>query len=292
MNYYRRYVGDYLRDTPRLSMIEHGAYNLLLDYYYAEERPIPLDRDEVYLMVRAMTPADRKAVDKVLSTYFTREEDGYHNARADHEIAVSRTARTNGKGGGRPPKDDPDDETGSGTETQTGCEAESQTGQQTAAGTEDPTGSGHPPTTNHQPPPANLQPPATPLARRKRPRRAEAPPGKGSPAWDAYAAAYFDRYHVEPSRNARTNALMAQLVDRLGEDDAPHVAAFYVGNNRASYSVNNHPVNLLVRDCEGLRTAWATGRAKSETEARTIDRTMATGNAFAPLLAEAEERAA
>jgi len=88
MNYYRRYVGDYLKDTSRLSMLEHGAYGLLLDYYYAEERPIPLDLDEVFRMVRAIAPAERRAIEKVLSAYFERRADGYHNARADEEIAV------------------------------------------------------------------------------------------------------------------------------------------------------------------------------------------------------------
>jgi uncharacterized protein YdaU (DUF1376 family) len=171
MNYYRRYVGDYLRDTSRLSVLEHGAYTLMLDYYYADESPLPAEKDELYLMVRAMTPADRKAVDKILRLYFTLEPDGYHQKRADHEIDVSKKARANGKGGGRPPS-------GSQTGTVTG----SQTGNETGPGTKNETetetgsitgeggGSVHPPTTNHlasnhQPP--NLQPPdskSTPFA--------------------------------------------------------------------------------------------------------------------------------
>lgn len=158
MNYYRRYVGDYLRDTSRLSVLEHGAYNLLLDYYYADERPLPSDLDEVYLMVRAMTPADRKAVDKVLRLYFTLEADGYHNARADHEIRVSQTARGNGGKGGRKPTDDG---TGSGTGKLTGLPTGTYTGLETGTTTGLPTGdgagSGHPPTTNHQPPTASHQ---------------------------------------------------------------------------------------------------------------------------------------
>lgn len=154
MNYYRRYSGDYLRDTARLSMLEHGAYCLMLDYYYSEEQPLPLDLNEIYTMVRAMTPADRKAVDKVLGKYFEQQDDGYHNNRADKEIEVSQKARTNGKGGGRPPK--------SGTGTETGLTTGSGTGQQTGTETEDVTGEGgglvHPPTTNHQPPTTSLQP--------------------------------------------------------------------------------------------------------------------------------------
>lgn len=137
MNYYRRYVGDYLRDTARLSVLEHGAYSLLLDHYYAEELPIPLSMTEVYTMVRAMTSEDRAAVNKVLSRYFTKKSDGYHNARADHEIEVSRKARDNGAKGGRPV---------------TGMETGSITGYGTGLITENGGGSGHPPTTNHQPP--------------------------------------------------------------------------------------------------------------------------------------------
>lgn len=90
MKYYRRYVGDYLRDTARLSMLEHGAYNLLLDYYYADEKPLPLDKDELYTMVRAMRPEDRRAVDKVLGIYFERRQDGYHQARVDAELATAQ----------------------------------------------------------------------------------------------------------------------------------------------------------------------------------------------------------
>jgi uncharacterized protein YdaU (DUF1376 family) len=148
VNYYRRYVGDYLRDTARLSMLEHGAYNLLLDYYYAEERPIPLDLAEVYRMVRAITPEERRAVGRVLTTFFVRADDGYRQKRVDHEIDVSQKARENGKGGGRPVK------TGSGTGQETGSETGSQTGSITGQGG----GSGHPPTTNLQPPTASHHP--------------------------------------------------------------------------------------------------------------------------------------
>ncbi len=108
MIYYRRYVGSYLKNTSRLSLVEHGAYTALLDHYYAEERPLPLDLDKIYRMARAMMPEERRAVDVVLLTYFNKREDGYHNARADEELAVATkiidTARENGKLGGRPKK--------------------------------------------------------------------------------------------------------------------------------------------------------------------------------------------
>jgi len=157
LNYYRRYSGDYLRDTARLNLTEHGAYNLLLDYYYSDEKPLPADHQELYLMLRAMRPEDRKAVDKVLGMFFTIEPDGYHQKRVDHEIEVSKKARDNGKGGGRP-------RTGQQTGTVTGLRTGSETGEitepQTGPITVEGGGSGHPPTSNLQPPASSLQPPS------------------------------------------------------------------------------------------------------------------------------------
>lgn len=121
-------------------MLEHGAYTLLLDYYYADEKPLPLDAHELYIMVRAMRPEDRKAVDKVIAMFFTKWEDGHHQKRVDHEIEVSQQARENGGRGGR---------RRSGLVT--GNETGTLTGLGTGSVTEEVAGSGHPPTTNHQP---------------------------------------------------------------------------------------------------------------------------------------------
>jgi uncharacterized protein YdaU (DUF1376 family) len=41
--WFKRYVGDYLRDTSHLSLSEDGAYNRLLDRYYAASTPLPAD---------------------------------------------------------------------------------------------------------------------------------------------------------------------------------------------------------------------------------------------------------
>lgn len=149
MNYFRFYVGDYQRDTSKLSVLEHGAYMLLLSYYYAEEEPLPVEREQVYTMVRALHEDSQRAVDKILEKYFHLRSDGYHNNRADHEITVSQKARDNGSKGGRP-------ETGYETERRTGSKTPSKTGSETGSLTGSGTGEGggsvHPPTTNHHPP--------------------------------------------------------------------------------------------------------------------------------------------
>jgi len=81
------YPGDYLRDTPHLSVVEHGAYLLLLIFYFATERPLPKQRDALYRIVRAYDRGERTAVDSVVSQFFVLDDDGYHHERADSELA-------------------------------------------------------------------------------------------------------------------------------------------------------------------------------------------------------------
>lgn len=87
MNYYPHHIGDYLRDTAHLSLLEHGAYRRLLDVYYATEKPLPVEKAKVYRLVNAETRPERQAVDSVLSEFFHDTPDGWRNARADREIA-------------------------------------------------------------------------------------------------------------------------------------------------------------------------------------------------------------
>ncbi len=104
MNYYERHLGDYARDTAHLSMLEHGAYNLLLDRYYATEAGIP--EDQAHRLARARTKEERQAVDAVLGEFFELVDGIWINHRAEEEIAKAQTrikaAKENGKRGGRP----------------------------------------------------------------------------------------------------------------------------------------------------------------------------------------------
>ena len=84
--------------------------------------------------------------------------------------------------------------------------------------------------------------------------------GKSTAVWEAYALAYRERYGVEPVRNRSVNAMLGKLVDKLGADESPPVAAFYVTHRSSWYAEKMHPVNLLLQDAEKLRTEWATGR--------------------------------
>lgn len=84
MNYYERHLGDYAKDTKRLSMLEHGAYNLLLDEYYAKEAGIPAD--QVYRVTGARSKAERAAVDTVLADFFVLTDGVWIKNRVEEEI--------------------------------------------------------------------------------------------------------------------------------------------------------------------------------------------------------------
>ncbi|UPU47782.1 YdaU family protein [Xanthomonas translucens] len=87
MNYYEHHLGDYAQATAHLSFVEDAAYSRLLRKYYAEEKPLPADLRAVQRLVGARTDEEREAVQVVLEEFFLLEEDGWHNKRADSEIA-------------------------------------------------------------------------------------------------------------------------------------------------------------------------------------------------------------
>jgi uncharacterized protein YdaU (DUF1376 family) len=107
LHYYQFNIGDYRKDTTHLSRLEHGIYRDLIDWYYLEETPIPLDTQVVMRRLRLVSDEEAKALQNVLSDFF-QIEDGYRHARIDADIlayhAMAEKNRINGKLGGRPKK--------------------------------------------------------------------------------------------------------------------------------------------------------------------------------------------
>jgi hypothetical protein len=130
------------------------------------------------------------------------------------------------------------------------------------------------------------------------PRPARRVNGDGDPetltggVWAAYAEAYEQRYRIQPIRDAQMNAKLAAFVKRVGREDAPHIARFYLTHDGRQYVQRQHPVGFLLSDCEGLRTQWAQGRTVTESEARAADKTAARGNVFGELIEEADRHGA
>jgi outer membrane murein-binding lipoprotein Lpp len=107
--------------------------------------------------------------------------------------------------------------------------------------------------------------------------------------WNRYAAAYERRYRVSPTRNGTVNSQLSNLVKRIGAEDAPAVAEFYVLKCSQPFYVRScHPIGALLKDAEGLRTQWARGRTVTHEEARMADQTAARANAWGGLLEQAQ----
>lgn len=87
MNYYEHHIGDYIKNTAHLSMLEDGCYRRMIDAYYTREAPLPAEKRACYRLVRASSRDEKAAVDVVLEEFFTLEDDGWHQTRCDAEIA-------------------------------------------------------------------------------------------------------------------------------------------------------------------------------------------------------------
>ena len=85
--YYPWYPGDYLKDTPDLSMLEDGAYRRLLDNYFVSEGNLPVERSRLYRICRAFTVEEQSAVNFIVERFFKEENGQIYNKRADKELS-------------------------------------------------------------------------------------------------------------------------------------------------------------------------------------------------------------
>lgn len=88
MNHYPHHIGDFNSATRHLTVVERALYRELLDLYYDTERPLNADVSKVARRVLANTDELRAALLIVLEEFFDLQEDGWHNARCDREIAA------------------------------------------------------------------------------------------------------------------------------------------------------------------------------------------------------------
>ena len=107
MHYYQFNIADYRKDTAHLTPIEHYIYRTLLDWYYLDEKPIPLETQVVIRRLCLGFEYEQNLIN-VLQDFFIRTEKGYTHSRVEieilayHEKAIKN--RINGKLGGRPLK--------------------------------------------------------------------------------------------------------------------------------------------------------------------------------------------
>lgn len=105
MHYYKRNIGDYAKKAGRLTMLQHGAYTLLIDSCYDREGFPTLEQALEWTW--ASSEIEIEAVKFVLNRFFNLNKDGeyvhdeilsallnYHkNADTNKQIAIEREAK-------------------------------------------------------------------------------------------------------------------------------------------------------------------------------------------------------
>lgn len=86
MHFYEHHIGDFMRDTAHLTPVEECFYRRALDWYYANEKPLPAELKKVCRAIRAKTKQEISAVETILAEFFILSDDGYHQSRCDREI--------------------------------------------------------------------------------------------------------------------------------------------------------------------------------------------------------------
>lgn len=86
--------------------------------------------------------------------------------------------------------------------------------------------------------------------------------------WNAYEAAYKQRYNCPVIRNAKVNGQIAKLVKDVGGDIAPVLAAYYVNHNNGFYVQKRHPIGLLLSDAQGIYTDMMRNEQMTAAKAR------------------------
>lgn len=88
--WYARHFKDYAARTAHLSLMEHGAYALLLDHYYQTGGKLIANAIAIARVCRCQTEEERSTVQSILDQFFTVDASGmYRNDRADREMGIA-----------------------------------------------------------------------------------------------------------------------------------------------------------------------------------------------------------
>jgi|SRR6056300_459278 uncharacterized protein YdaU (DUF1376 family) len=86
MHYYKRNIGDYSIKAGKLTMLQHGAYTLIMDCCYDREQ-FPT-REQAIEWTWAVSDEEVAAVEFVLSRFFTLEGEHYVQKRIAEELGA------------------------------------------------------------------------------------------------------------------------------------------------------------------------------------------------------------
>lgn len=102
--WYAWYPGDYASKTATLTLVEHGAYRVLLDHYYQMNGSMVANATLLLRACRAIDTVEQAAVHAMLARFFVERDGFYHHERADAELEKrallrEKRAQAGSKGG-------------------------------------------------------------------------------------------------------------------------------------------------------------------------------------------------
>ena len=281
MHYYKFNISDWALHTNHLSLEEEAVDFRLINHYYDTELPIPLETQSVTRRLRLGNNADIVAL--ILNEFFFKSDNGYIHNRCETELdeyhKKANSNKTNGKLGGRPKKIKDLDNNPEITQV-----VSENNPNITLTKNYKPLTINHEPVTNNQELTTNkvknisaeksatLQKDETELQK------------ACQQTWKFYSDAYFLRYNTDAVRNAKVSSQVKNFVKRIGYQESPMVAAFYLTNNTQYYVQRGHSVDCLLADAEKLRMEWATGNVMTNTRASQIDKSQANQSAVGEAL--------
>jgi uncharacterized protein YdaU (DUF1376 family) len=80
------YTGDYYRDTRHLSLLQHGAYRLLLDHCWDQRGPLPMEIEKCFRICGAVSKEEQDSVRSIVAEFFVAMPDGHYNTRMQQEL--------------------------------------------------------------------------------------------------------------------------------------------------------------------------------------------------------------
>lgn len=86
MHWYPHDIKAFGFAARNLDFRERGIYRELLDLYYETERPLSRDINKVFEAIGASSDQDQNTARKLLTMFFSRAEDGWHQERADEVL--------------------------------------------------------------------------------------------------------------------------------------------------------------------------------------------------------------
>lgn len=101
MHYYTKNIADFNNATRHLTRQERSIYSDLIELQYDLESPIPNDLTWICRRILATSESERTDVERMLNEFFDLVEQGWSNARCEHEIERFTAKQAQAKAAGK-----------------------------------------------------------------------------------------------------------------------------------------------------------------------------------------------